>query len=270
MVHIQSQLTLAPSTFLVLLQVVLGVGVAAAGAYGLHQLIFPRITSWAAHFKASRAAAAEAEAQRTAALTAALESLAAGQTKLQETLEGLQAAIDKQQQQQLQQQQQQQHEERYRPVDEPRRIGYPSDTAVRSSHSEYLRCQSPGLAAAQQRQQYYMGGSSGPSSYDASRAAAIRGWDPYDSSRSPAAAVTPAYSSTAAGGGLNGYGMPTDAFEVVPRNAAPADTFGTAAAAAAGKGELRCYLYTDRSQLRHALIEQQLFKIQHKPQVVLL
>lgn len=200
-------------------QVALGVGVAAAGIYGLHQLITPRVTGWVTHMRASRAAAAQAEAQRIAALTAALESLAAGQARLQDTLNLLQAALDKQQHQQA---------EGYRlPADPAGRVGGGSEV-VRSSHSEYLRCQSPGAAAQQNRQYSY----TSASALEASRAAMVRGWDPYDASRSQqSTAAGPAISSRSTV--LNGYGPP-DGFEVMPRHlppaAGPADTHSSAAA----------------------------------------
>jgi hypothetical protein len=208
-------------------QVVLALGVAAAGITGLHLLITPRLTSWVSHMRAARTAAAEAEAQRIAALTAALESLAAGQSRLQDTLNSLQAAMDKQQLQQ---------DERCRLDVEPGRVAY-SGEVLRSRHSEYLRCQSPGATAQQQqqqqRQQQYSYSSG--SAIDASRAAAVRRWDRHDASSSPWS--TSAFSSRPAA--VNGSGPP-EGFEVTPRNmdlvAAPAATHISEAAAAGAGG----------------------------------
>lgn len=196
------------------MQVVLGLGVAAAGVYGLHQLLAPRVSAWSQHLFSSRKAAAEAEAERTAALTAALERLSEGQARLQETLEGLTAAVRQQ----------------------PQR-------GFADSQADYLACHSPSLGAqggqrSQQQQQH--GGGFGSSYYgrdggqttdtyaSSSRAAAVRGgssWDPYapDASYRPASdgrpgsAASPSGRVTATGGGPSGYyGSSATGFEVTP------------------------------------------------------
>lgn len=196
------------------LQVVLGLGVAAAGVYGLHQLLAPRLTAWSHQLFSSRKAAAEAEAERTAALTAALERLSEGQSRLQETLESLTAAVKQQQQQR----------------------------GFAESQADYLACQSPSLGKMPQHQQqqqvgaglgssYY--GRDGPQTMDtyasSSRAAAMRGgssWDPYapDSSYRPASEGRPGSATSPSGrnpaataGGPSGfYGSSATGFEVTP------------------------------------------------------
>lgn len=197
-------------------QVVLGMGVAAAGIYGLHQLLAPRLSAWSQQLFASRSAAAEAEAERTAALTAALERLSEGQMRLQETLESLTAAVK-----------------------QPQRRG--DQLGYADSQADYLACQSPSLAkrSQQQQQQYdargfgssghYGPGPNGPPSvdnYSSSRAAVVRGggWDSYgpDSTYRPASEGRPGSATspsgrTPAGAAPSGfYGSSATGFEVTP------------------------------------------------------
>lgn len=201
---------------------VLGIGVAAAGVYGLHQLLAPRLSAWSQQLFSSRKAAAEAEAARAEALTQALERLADGQSRLQDTLEGLSTAV-------RQQQQRQQAEHN---------LGYAE------SGADYLACQSPSLAKRQQQQQFggygssfYGAGPNAPHSVDtyasSSRAGVMRGggWDPYapDSSSyrppsdgRPGSAASPSGRNAggaagAGGGGPSGfYGSSATGFEVTP------------------------------------------------------
>jgi hypothetical protein len=179
----------------VTLQAVLGLGVAAASLYGLHQLLAPRLSGWSQALFASRRAAAQEEAARTAALTDALENLAAGQGRLQETLDALASTLQQQQQQQ-------------------QTMGGCGD----SQQTEYLAAQSPALSRhqprsqqqqqQQQQQQYgnygnYGNYGSGSSLYGgpppagagisstaghASSGAALAGgggWDPYGAQQQP-------------------------------------------------------------------------------------
>jgi hypothetical protein len=197
------------------MQVVLGLGVAAAGVYGLHQLLAPRVSAWSQQLFSSRNAAAEAEAERTAALTAALERLSEGQTHLQETLESLTAAVKQQ----------------------PQR-------GFAESQADYLACHSPSLGAqggqrSQQHQHQHAGGfrssyygRDGDQTMDtyasSSRAAAVRGsssWDPYAADASyrptsdgrPGSAASPSGRAAATGGGPSGYyGSSATGFEVTP------------------------------------------------------
>jgi hypothetical protein len=197
-------------------QVVLGMGVAAASIYGLHQLLAPRLSAWSQQLFASRKAAAEAEAERTAALTAALERLSEGQARLQETLESLTAAVK-----------------------QPQRRG--DQLGFADSQADYLACQSPSLAKRSQQQQqqyaggfgssgYYGPGPNGPSSVDnyasSSRAAVVRGggWDSYGpdsmyraaSEGRPGSAASPS-GRTPAGAAPSGfYGSSATGFEVTP------------------------------------------------------
>lgn len=195
---------------------VLGLGVAAAGVYGLHQLLAPRLSAWSQQLFASRKAAAVAEAERTAALTSALERLSEGQERLQDTLEGLTAAVKQQQQR-----------------------------GFAESQADYLACSSPSLGRRPQQQQQQCGGGLGSSYYgrdgphtvdtyaSSSRAAAVRGgsssWDPYAPDASyyrPAAAPDGRPGSAASpsgrtpgptGGGPSGYyGSSATGFEVTP------------------------------------------------------
>jgi hypothetical protein len=204
---------------LCLTQVVLGMGVAAASIYGLHQLLAPRLSAWSQQLFASRNAAAEAEAQRTAALTAALERLSEGQGRLQETLESLTAAVK-----------------------QPQRRG--DQLGYADSQTDCLACQSPSLGKRpqqqQQQQQQYAGGfgssgyygpaPNGPSSVDnygsSSRAAVVRGggWDAYGPDSSyraasegrPGSATSPS-GRTPAGAAPSGfYGSSATGFEVTP------------------------------------------------------
>jgi len=207
-------------------QVVLGIGVAAAGVYGLHQLLAPRLSAWSQQLFSSRKAAAEAEAARAEALAHALERLADGQTRLQDTLEGLSTAVRQQQQQQRQQAE--------------HNLGFGE------SGADYLACQSPSLAKRQQQQQqqqyggygssFYGAGPNGPHSVDtyasSSRAGVVRGggWDPYAPESSsyrppsdgrPGSAASPsgrnAGGAAATGGGPSGfYGSSATGFEVTP------------------------------------------------------
>jgi hypothetical protein len=202
------------------MQVVLGLGVAAAGVYGLHQLLAPRVSAWSQQLFSSRKAAAEAEAERTAALTAALERLGEGQARLQETLESLTATVKQQPQQQ----------------------------GFAASQADYLACHSPSLGTQggqrpqqHQHQQQHTGGF-GSSYYgrdgaqtmdtyaSSSRAAAVRGgssWDPYAPDASsyrpaasdgrPGSAASPSGRTAATGGGPSGfYGSSATGFEVTP------------------------------------------------------
>lgn len=205
-------------------------GVAAAGVYGLHQLLAPRLSAWSQHLFSSSKAAAEAEAQRTAALTAALERLSDGQARLQETLEGLTAAVK--------QQQQRHHTDHH--------AGAYADSQV-----DYLACQSPSLGKRHHHQQqqayggggsYYGGGGVGgpPQSVDnyasSSRGGVVRGggaggWDPYASDGTgmsyraaasdgrPGSASSPSgrNATSGAGGAPSGfYGSSATGFEVTP------------------------------------------------------
>jgi hypothetical protein len=218
------------------LQVVLGLGVAAASLYGLHQLLAPRITAWSQQLTASRRAAQEAEAARTAALTAALQSLSEGQAKLLDSVDKLAAAV------QQQQQQRPGSSQAVRGMGGSAAYGAPGEAQSSISfhqqrvttYDEQLRCQSPGAAAAagmsgsqrQQQQQY---------------SSNVRGWDPYaDPSqgaalRSSAGYSGPGYSSasnysqpqqqqegaaSSVGGGA--AAGPAGGFEVVPRGSQPA------------------------------------------------
>jgi hypothetical protein len=201
-------------------QAVAGVGVAAISLYGLHQLLAPRLTSWYHALSASRTAAAEAEAERTAALTAALERLAAGQARLQDSLDGLTAAMQQQQQ---------------------RSMGGFGDT-----QSDFLACQSPAMSRHQQQQQQqydaaasnsFFGGAPGgrgtprpnaasSTAAHASSGAAVGrtgGWDPYGQTVSDAAAYRrPGSAASRHGaqphspGGGYGYGSSAPSFEVAP------------------------------------------------------
>jgi hypothetical protein len=220
------------------LQVVLGLGVAAASLYGLHQLLAPRITAWTQQLTASRRAAQDAEAERTAALTAALQSLSEGQQKLLSSVEGLAAAL----QQQQQQQQRPGSSQAVRVMGGSAAYGGPGEAQSsisfhqqRVTYDEQLRCQSPGAAAAagmgssqrqqQQQQQQYSGN--------------VRGWDPCaDPSqgaaiRSAAGYSGPGYSSASnysqsqqQEGAASSVGAaaagPAGGFEVVPRGMQPA------------------------------------------------
>jgi hypothetical protein len=183
-------------------QVVLGLGVAAASLYGLHQLLAPRITAWSQQLSASRREAQEAEAARTAALTAALQSLSEGQAKLLESVQGLSATLQQQQQQ--------------RPGSSQAMRGIGSSAAYgahgeaqssisfhqhRGANDEHARCQSPSAAAAsgggssQRQQQQYSSNA--------------RGWDPYADPSRGAAIRSAGYSSPGySGPGYSSYGQP--------------------------------------------------------------
>ena len=180
-----------------LLQVVLGVGVAAAGLYGLHQLLYPRLSAWSHQLFSARSAAAEAEAERTAALTAALERLSEGQTRLQQSLDSLASAVSRQQQR-------------------PDQLGYAE------SQADYLALPGPSSHTKRSQQQQYNSIDTYASS---SRAAAVRGggWDPYAPESSqhlpsdgrPGSAASP--SGRFAQGNPSGfYGSSATGFEVTP------------------------------------------------------
>jgi hypothetical protein len=217
-------------------QVVLGLGVAAASLYGLHQLLAPRLTAWTHQLTASRRAAQDAEAARSAALTAALQSLSEGQQKLLESVQGLTATLQ-------QQQQRPGSSQAVRGMGASAAYGGPGEAQSsisfhqhRGAADEAARCQSPSAAAAasgvgssqrqQQQQQQYSSNA--------------RGWDPYaDPSRGAAIRSSgysgPGYSSasnysqpqqlqqegaaSSVGGGAAGPGA---GFEVVPRGSQPA------------------------------------------------
>eukprot|EP00775_Hariotina_reticulata_P012762 gene12762-12891_t len=198
--------------------VVLGLGVAAASLYGLHQLLAPRLTAWSHQVFAARREAQEAEAARTAALTAALEKLAAGQDRLQEAVDSMAAAV---------QQQSQQAASRY----------------AASAQPDYMRCQSPSFALGSQQQYGNSGYGSSMYGGDAasSRAAAVRGWDAAESGSYYRAVSggggARGSSHRAAGAGATGAsGSPPDGFEVVPRSPAAyaGDNFS-------GPGSMRGY-----------------------------
>ncbi|WIA09958.1 hypothetical protein OEZ85_010170 [Tetradesmus obliquus] len=187
----QQQLMAPPQQPVRWTQVVLGLGVAAASLYGLHQLLAPRVTAWAHQLTASRRAAQEAEAARTAALTAALQSLCEGQQQLLDSMQGLAAAL------QQQQQQRPGSSQAVRVVGSSGAYGGPGEAQSSISfhqqrviYDEQLRCQSPGAAAAgsggsqrQQQQQY---------------SSNVRGFDPY-ADPSQGAAIR-------SGGGTSGPG----------------------------------------------------------------
>lgn len=176
-----------------LLQVVLGVGVAAAGLYGLHQLLYPRLSAWSQQLFSARSAAAEAEAERLAALTTALERLSEGQARLQESLDSLAAAVSNPQR--------------------PR----PDPSGFAESHADYLAL--PGPSGTRRPQQY----SANDTYASSSRAAAVRGggWDPYASDPSsqhyppegrPSSAASPSGRNPVSGF----YGSSATGFEVTP------------------------------------------------------
>ncbi|KAF6257295.1 hypothetical protein COO60DRAFT_1701891 [Scenedesmus sp. NREL 46B-D3] len=226
-------------------QVMLGLGVAAASLYGLHQLLAPRISAWTHQLSESRRAAQEAEAARTAALTAALERLSEGQGKLLESVEGLAATLQQQQQQQRPGSSQAVHgtasASAYRgPVAAQSSISFQQQQLT---YDEQARCQSPGAAAAaagmgslqrQQQEQQYSNN--------------VRGWDPYADPSRDAAMRSAGFNGSAVPGGAgyssaSNFSQPqqqqqqqegvarsvagaavgaAEGFEVVPRGMAPA------------------------------------------------
>jgi hypothetical protein len=170
------------------------VGVAAAGLYGLHQLLYPRLSAWSHQLFSARSAAAEAEAERTAALTAALERLSEGQTRLQQSLVSLASAVSRQQQR-------------------PDQLGFAE------SQADYLALPGPSSHTKRSQQQY----NSADTYASSSRAAAVRGggWDPYapESSQHLPSEGRPGSAASPSGrqGNPSGfYGSSATAFEVTP------------------------------------------------------
>jgi hypothetical protein len=212
--------------------VVLGLGVAAASLYGLHQLLAPRISAWTQQLIASRREAQEAEAARTAALTAALQSLSEGQAKLLESVQGLSAT--------LQQQQRPASSQAMRGMGSSAAYGGPGEAQSsisfhqhRRAHDEHARCQSPSAAAAsgmgssQRQQQQYSSNACGWDPYaDPSRGAAIRsagysgpGYSSAGNYGQPQQQQQQEGAASSVGGGAAGDGQ---GFEVVPRSSQPA------------------------------------------------
>eukprot|EP00879_Flechtneria_rotunda_P004513 GHRR01004768.1.p1 GENE.GHRR01004768.1~~GHRR01004768.1.p1 ORF type:complete len:457 (+),score=196.23 GHRR01004768.1:82-1452(+) len=229
-------------------QVVLGLGVAAAGLYGLHQLLHPHITSWSKQLTASRRAAKEAKEAKTAALTAALNRLAEGQAQLQETLKGLAATIHQQQQ-----------GTQCRSKQQGYALGYENARL----ETDYHRPRSPERGQHRQQQQYQqqqqhpssVSGLNSVDSYshDSSRGAMASCWDPYDSqtARPPAVGGPSSYAIGGMGhqsdmglqeaaassrGGLGLGGSPPDGYEVVPRSPGQADTYSSTVAVSSTRG----------------------------------
>jgi hypothetical protein len=205
--------------------------VAAASLYGLHQLLAPRITAWSQQLSSSRREAQEAEAARTAALTAALQSLSEGQAKLLESVQGLSATL----QQQQQQQQRPGSSQAMRGMGSSAAYGAPGEAQSsisfhqhRGAIDEHARCQSPsaaassGVGSSQRQQQQYSSNARGWDPYaDPSRGAAIRSAGPgysgpgYTSNYGqPQQQQHEGAASSVGGGGAAGAGQ---GFEVVPR-----------------------------------------------------